>query len=359
MGLTDLLGKKQHPAHDGTPSISGIFPPAGLPGGEVRICGKALRRTTGELERPKVEFAGTRAHIVVAADEQVIALVPEGAASGAVTVTPDAMPSNGFDFKIAVQIADGVQPVGNPAVDPDGNIYVTLSGPRGEQTPVSVFKIDTDFHMRPYATEVMNATGLAVGADKQLYVSSRHDGSIYRIAANGNMSTYAQGMGVCTGIAFDGEGNLYAGDRSGSIFKISRERDIYVFATLEPSVAAYHLAFDYANNLYVAAPTTTSSDPIYMIDAEGQITEFYKGLGRPQGIAFDADGNLYCAASLAGRRGIVRVTPQREAALVVAGNNLVGLAFTPTRTCILATTSALYQLTWGAGGVRGKLPLES
>ena len=89
-----------------------------------------------------------------------------------------------------------------------------------------------------------------------------------------------------------------------------------MFATLEPSVAAYHLAFDYADNLYVTAPTTTSRDPVYMIDPDGQISEFYSGLGRPQGIAFDTSGNLYVAASFEGKRGIVRMYIARTDGLV-------------------------------------------
>ena len=48
--------------------------------------------------------------------------------------------------------------------------------------------------------------------------------------------TAALGMGIATGIAFDREENLYVGDRSGTIFKIARDRQIFVFATLEASV---------------------------------------------------------------------------------------------------------------------------
>ncbi|MEO8726590.1 MAG: gluconolaconase [Acidobacteriaceae bacterium] len=355
MGISDLLGKRQSQTTDGAPVITGILPPAALPGGEVKISGRALVSRGEPFLRPKVTFGdAVESRLMVTAEEYLIARVPEGAQSGAVTVAPatEHTVSSPSEFKVAVQIADGIHAVANPAVDAEGNIFTTLSGQRGEETAASIYKLDTDFHQRAYAAGIMNATGLAVGPDGQLYVSSRHEGSIYRIAANGNMSVYAQGMGVATGIAFDREGNLYAGDRSGSVFKISREREIYVFATLEPSVAAYHLAFDYADNLYVSAPTTTSSDPIYMIDPDGQISEFYRGLGRPQGLAFDTDGNLYVAASLGGRRGVVRITPQREAALVIAGNGVVGLAFTPTATCILATSTVLYQLSWG---IHGKL----
>ena len=51
------------------------------------------------------------------------------------------------------------------------------------------------------------------------------------------MSVFCEGMGVATGITFDGDGNLYVGDRSGTIFKISPDRQIYVFATMEASIA--------------------------------------------------------------------------------------------------------------------------
>jgi sugar lactone lactonase YvrE len=71
---------------------------------------------------------------------------------------------------------------------------------------------------------------------------------------------------------------------------------------------------------------------------------FYRGLGRPQGLAFDVDGNLYVAASLRGQRGIVRITPSREASLALSGNNLVGLAFLEDGMAVLATKDALYHV---------------
>jgi sugar lactone lactonase YvrE len=180
-----------------------------------------------------------------------------------------------------------------------------------------------------------------------MYVSSRYDGTVYKVAPNGTMSTYAEGMGIATGIAFDREQNLYVGDRTGTIWRIARDQQIFVFATLEPSVAAYHLAFSPNGTLYVTGPTTSSFDAVYSIDQHGSVTTFYRGLGRPQGLAFDAAGNLYVAASLAGKRGIVKITPDRKASLVVAGHNLVGLAFTRTGGAVLATTNAVYHLTWG------------
>ena len=70
----------------------------------------------------------------------------------------------------------------------------------------------------------------------------------------------------------------------------------------------------------------------------------YRGFGRPQGIAFDADGRLYVAASLAGRRGIIRVDTERNAEMFLSGPGIVGLAFTPGRSAVLSTHAALYRV---------------
>jgi sugar lactone lactonase YvrE len=198
---------------------------------------------------------------------------------------------------------------------------------------------------------MMNPTSIAFDRQGQMYVSSRFDGAVYRVAPNGSITTYAEGMGVATGIAFDREQNLYVGDRSGTIFKIGRDQQVFVFATLEPSVSAYHLAFSPQGHLFVTGPTTSSFDRVYRIDPQGTVTTFYKGLGRPQGLAFDADGNLYVAASMSGRRGIVKITPDGKATLEVAGQGLVGLAFAPGRSVVLATTSAVHHLAWNIPGL--------
>ena len=78
---------------------------------------------------------------------------------------------------------------------------------------------------------------------------------------------------------------------------------------------------------------------------------FYRGLGRPQGLAFDRAENLYVAASLAGKRGIVRITPEGAASIAVAGSGLIGLAFTAGKTAILVTTNSVHHLSWETQGL--------
>ena len=353
MGISDrLLGKKNV---NGKPRIDAVEPSAALPGGEVRIIGSGLR--PHELRRPRVQFGDVEGAVVISSDQFLVARVPEGAHSGPVVVAADGHESNPHDVRVAVTIAENLHPVTNPALDLEGNIYVTFSGSRGQKVPVAIYKIDTNYNVKPFLAEMMNATAIAFDREGQMYVSSRYDGTVYRVAPNGTMSAYAEGMGVATGLAFDREQNLYVGDRSGTIFKIARDRQIFVFATLEPSVSAYHLAFSPAGNLFVTGPTTSSFDAVYQIDPHGSVSTFFRGLGRPQGIAFDQTGNLYVASSLRGKRGIVRITPDKHANLMVAGQALVGLAFAPGRSAVLATTNAVHHLSWDIQGF-ALLPAE-
>jgi sugar lactone lactonase YvrE len=347
MGISDrLLGKKNV---NGKPHIESLVPSSALPGGEIRINGSGLR--PAELKRPRVQFGEVDGAVVISSDAFVVARVPEGATSGPVVVAANGAVSNSQMVKVAVPIADNLHPVTSPALDAEGNIFVTFSGSRGQQVPVSLFKIDTNYAVKPYLSNMMNATAIAFDREGQMYVSSRHDGTVYRVASNGTMSAYAEGMGIATGIAFDREQNLYVGDRSGTIFKVALDRQIFVFATLEPSVSAYHLAFAPNGDLFVTGPTTSSFDAVYRIDSHGTVTNFFRGLGRPQGLAFDVDGNLYVAASLAGKRGIVKLTPDAKASLEVSGHNLVGLAFAPGRSAVLATTGAVHHLSWNIQGL--------
>jgi len=347
MGFSDrILGKKNV---NGGPHTESVTPALALVGGEVRIAGSGLRPQ--QLLRPQVRFGDVEGGVVVSSDSFLVARVPEGATSGPVVVAADDHVSNPQTVQVAVPISEGLHPVTNPAIDAQGNIYATFSGTRGQKVPVAIFKIDTNYTVKPYVGEMMNATAIAFDRQGQMYVSSRYDGAVYRVAPNGTMTTYAEGMGIATGMAFDRNQNLYVGDRSGTIFKIGSDQQVFVFATLEPSVSAYHLAFGPQGDLFVTGPTTSSFDCVHRIDPQGTVHKFYRGLGRPQGLAFDASGNLYVAASLAGKRGIVKITPAGVASLEVAGHGLVGLAFAPGRSVVLATTDAVHHLSWNIQGL--------
>ena len=335
-------------AANSKPQLDSVSPALVLPGGEVRLSGRCL--TPAGYHRPAVRFGLADATLVASSSHFIVARVPEDAGAE-VAVLSDGHSSNSCGIAVAVRIAESLHPVASPAVDAIGNIYTTFSGPRGQKVPVSIFKIDATRTARPFVADIMNATGLATDRQGLLYVSSRYDGAVYRISSQGAVSTYAEGLGVATGIAFDGDENLYVGDRSGTIFKIARDQQVFVFATLEPSVAAYHLAVGPEGDLFVTGPTTSSHDAVYRIDPSGTVHTVYRGLGRPQGLAFDAAGNLYVAASLAGKRGVVRITPEGSASLAVVGQQLIGLAFTLDGGMVLTTTDAVYSLDCGIAGL--------
>jgi sugar lactone lactonase YvrE len=296
----------------------------------------------------------------MAAENLLIARVPDGAAGGAVRVRMGSVESAPFPMALGIQLADNLHPVTSPAVDADGNVYVTFSGQRGQKVPVSLYKVTSNHTIKPFITEMMNPTGLAIDRNGYLFVSCRNDGTVHRVSPDGRSMQWIEGMGTATGIAFDKTGSLYVGDRSGTIFKISPDREIFVFATLEPSMSAYHLAFSPAGELFVTGPTTSSFDRVYRINPAGEVSVFFRGLGRPQGLAFDRYGNLYVAASLRGKRGIVRLTPQAEADLVVSGSHIVGLALLPSHRALITTNNtseapgprgSLYSLDWDVEGL--------
>jgi hypothetical protein len=331
---------------EGTPEISRVSPPAAIAGGEFQIRGKGFVKS----QRPRVTLGEIDAPVLIGSDSFIIARVPDGASVGELIIRNGEQSSPAYACDLGIPIADSVHPVANPAVDAAGNIFTTFSGSRGQNTPVSVFKIDLNYNLKPFLSDIMNSTALAFDSQGLLYISSRYDGVVYQVTPSGNMSVYVEGMGVATGLAFDPAGDLYVGDRQGTIFKISQQRQIYVFATLEPSIAAFHLALGPEGYLYATGPTTSSFDAVYRISPAGEVEVFYRGLGRPQGLAFDSQDRLYVAASVGGRRGVVRIGQDRQAELFLSGPNVVGLAFTPSRSLVVATNGALYRVDAGIEG---------
>ena len=335
--------------------IDRVDPPAGISGGEVSI--EFANLSPGEGKTLSVEFDGSPAHVSVATHKRALVLVPKFDGGGDCDVSlsrgEDRKPvGKPAPFLAGKKLAGGIHPVTNPAFDrSDGSLFVTRSGSRGEHIPVSLFRIGPDESVNEFSGEIANPTSIAFDKNGRMFVTSRLEGTVYRVTPLKEVVEFASDLGIATGLAFNGDGEMFVGDRSGTIYRVNEIGEARAWATLEPSVSAYHLAFGPDGFLYATGPTVCSFDEITRFNEDGEPSIFFRGLGRPQGLAFDRDGNLYVAASLRGRRGIVRISRDGgKAEIVVAGMNLVGLAFGANGEMAVATNDSVYSLPLGIHG---------
>ena len=335
------------------PVIEKLEPKAGIENGEVIITCRDFRFHA--YDTAKVTFDGTETRPVSASSTRVIAPVPSSKVlnGGEVNVQleADGSVSDAFSFIVGEKLAENLHPVANPAYDRDnGAIYTTLSGTRGQKVPVSVYKINPEGESEPFLSDMVNPTGLAFNPDGEMFITSRYDGSVSRVTPFKEAEVVARNLGIATGIAFDSQGRMFVGDRSGTIYLVNEIGEGTAFATIEPSMAAYHLAFGPDGYLYVTGPTLSSFDSIVRISPDGEVSRFFTGVGRPQGLAFDKAGNLYVAASRRGHRGIIRITPDADAEMFVAGLSLVGLCFDEHGNMIVASNRELFSVPVGVEG---------
>jgi sugar lactone lactonase YvrE len=258
-------------------------------------------------------------------------------------VRVDDAPGSSVLLEVGTTVASGVHQVDSPAIGMDGSLYLTCSGTRGQQTPVSVYRVRDNGLREVFVTGLTNATSLAIGPGGHLFVSSRFDGTVSRIDDEGRADVVASDLGIACGLAFAPDGTMFVGDRSGTVFKIDPSGETHTFASLPPSVAAYHLAADLSGALYVAGPTLAPRDSIYRISPEGQVRVFATGFGRPQGIAVDPRGHVYVVEALAGVAGLFRFDPSGSAELVVAAPSLVGVAFDPNGGFVVASNDTVWR----------------
>ena len=328
-----------------------VNPEAGIAGGEVVV--ECSDFDTDRVRSCAAWFGGARASLIGASRRRVLAVVPEDAAGELdLVLESGGRRTESARFTTGVRLAGDLHLVANPAFDPDdGSLFVTRSGSRGQELPVTLFRVDTGGALSDFSGDIVNPTGIAFDKSGQMFVTSRMDGTVYRITPFKESVAFAKNLGVATGLAFDREGRMYVGDRTGTIYRVNGIGEEQPWARLEPSVSAYHLAFGPDDALYVTGPTVSSFEAVTRIDRNGEASVFYKGLGRPHGLAFDREGYLYVAASLHGRRGIIRITPDgSDAELFVAGVNVVGLAFSAAGDMVVATNEAVYSLPLGIHG---------
>lgn len=328
------------------PVLNSVSPAYAVPGGKLKLNGRLDARFA---HAHRVLFGEAAAHVTYFSATTVSVIVPQ-TDSSFVRVEVNGLDSAPIPVTVAEPIASDLHPVMNPVFDREGNLYVTFSGSRGQKVPVSVFRIDPDGAVKPYLTEINNPTGMVFDGEGHLIISSRVDGAVYRVSADRQVELVADELGIATGLAFDPEGILYVGDRRGTIFRIEQNGEPRAFCHLPPSVSAFHLAFDREGYLYVTGPSLSPVDSIYRVSPEGETSTFASGFGRPQGMAFDREGNLYVCEALSGSSGLHRLSAEGCHEVLVAAPPLVGLAFDGEGGVVLADTSSVHYLDMGIVG---------
>jgi sugar lactone lactonase YvrE len=323
------------------PEALSLHPAWAVEGARVTVRGPRFSMSGDTL--PRVCVGGIESRVVMGATTRLTFIVPAGLGSGGHDVTVD-----GVDGLARLQVggilASGIHQVDNPAIDHDGNVYLTHSGARGQRTPVSVFRVTPGGERQPFVTDVVNATSLAFDAHGVLHVSSRFDGVVYRVKADRTVETIASDLGVACGIAFGSDGTLFVGDRNGTVFSVSAARKISPFATLPGSLAAFHLAAGPDSTLYVTAPTLGTYDHVYRLDVLGGSSVVSTEFGRPQGCAVDDRGDLYVVEAVAGGSGLYRVRPGEPRELVLSAPALVGVALDPRGGLVVSSNDTAYRL---------------
>ena len=320
-------------------TITSVQPLRAVEGGRITIHGSGFPPD----DLSSVTVGDQQALTAFASARRLIVIIPDALDGGRVPIKVAGAAGETAYVQVGTEWATGLHQVDSPVFDDEGNLFVTYSGSRGQEAPVSIFRVTPGRTREPFASGIVNATSMVIGPDRRLYVSSRFEGAVYRVHADGTHEQVASDLGVACGIAFDQDGAMYVGDRSGTIFRVHESRAT-AFATLPASVAAFHLAMSPSGELFATAPTLNSYDYVYRIDREGHVRTMPSPLGRPQGLAFAPDGTLHVVDALAGASGVYRFTgDDAPPELVVSGPSLIGLAFGPNGELAVTSNETAYR----------------
>jgi len=142
--------------------ISAVRPLWAVEGGLVTIAGTGF---VVDPSLPRVFIGGLPARLATASPHELTAIVPAGLDGGHTPVRIDEALGETAYVEIGAPLATGLHQVDSPAFDADGNLYVTFSGSRGQEAPVSIFRVTRAGTREPFVSGIVNATSLGHGID--------------------------------------------------------------------------------------------------------------------------------------------------------------------------------------------------
>jgi sugar lactone lactonase YvrE len=315
----------------------------------------------------QVFFNNKAATVISATATQVVATVPVGAGTGAVTMKVVQSNATGptFTYQLLAVVstfagntfgsADGTGLAAsfgypnNMAIDATGNLYVA------DEFNGSVRKITPAGVVTTVAKGFNHPAGVAIDANGTIYVGDKGNNIIRKISTTGVVSILAgsgsagaaNGTGTNAtfdtplGMTTDASGNVYVSDGNNNLIrKITPAGVVTTFAgngtigavngnsTTASFNAPFGLAMDASGTMYVA---DTYNNLIRKISATGVVTTLAgsgaagatNGTGtgasfnQPRGVAVDASGNVYVADF--GNSGLIRKITSAGVVTTLAG----------------------------------------
>src|SRR5262245_9871856 len=119
--------------------VTRITPFQAIEGGRITIEGEGFVVDGPTL--PDVRIGNALARVVSASPSRLAVIVPAGLEAGRAPVHVEGVSGATAFIEIAGPFAAGLHQVDNPVFDRHGNLYVTFSGTRGQQVPVSIFRV--------------------------------------------------------------------------------------------------------------------------------------------------------------------------------------------------------------------------
>src|ERR1051325_3086014 len=164
------------------PKINRIDPVYGTAGGGIIFDFESF--DTSDPDECEVLFNETAGGIVALGCKRVLATIPDDRRGGPIQVTLKSgdVRTEQMPFLMLRKLPSALHPVAKHAFDPeDGSLFVTRSGSRGEELPVTLSRIDVSGDVIESSGDIPNPTGIAFSPDGEMFVTSRLDGTVYRV----------------------------------------------------------------------------------------------------------------------------------------------------------------------------------
>src|SRR4029453_11632067 len=165
-------------------TITGVVPMAACERGRITVYGAGF--SSPEPLGPQVRLGQHAVRVVAARVSRLTVSIPPGLPGGTHRLHVDGAEGDLPYIEIGTVVAAGLHQVDNPVVDAEGRLYVTYSGSRGEQVPVSIFRVSPDGTRESLVTGLVNPTAMAFDPQGRLHLTTRFGGIGYRGDANGH-----------------------------------------------------------------------------------------------------------------------------------------------------------------------------